>query len=236
MFTLRRLLTYVKVLLRRNFDVMLITKSHLYQLIKEDCNLKFDWNEDLHHTNWKKLALKSCFCASTFQWACGIELRLRAIDLLSFCRDVIFLTRVGFFSCSIKIRCCLAPSYLKKCLVHLHFRLRAKVITITAKKVDQTAFLKSRCSKQAYTIALESVLTEEEAAEYLEQLAFEEEEEQILRSCFFSGEEDITDCYVSRVMKYKAFTTRIERIKRMIECVYLVSIVLLQNKPLRISA
>ena len=121
----------------------------------------------------------------TFQWACGIELRLRAIDLLSFCRDVIFLTRVGFFSCSIKIRCCLAPSYLKKCLVHLHFRLRAKVITITAKKVDQTAFLKSRCSKQAYTIALESVLTEEEAAEYLEQLAFEEEEEQILRSCFF---------------------------------------------------
>ena len=27
-----------KVLLRRNFDVMFITKNHLYQLIKEDCN------------------------------------------------------------------------------------------------------------------------------------------------------------------------------------------------------
>ena len=48
---------------------------------------------------------------------------------------------------------------------------------------------------------MESVLTEEEAAEYLEQLAFEEEEEQILLSCFFcfgffSGEEDIGDWYV----------------------------------------
>ena len=32
----------VKVLLRRNFDVMFITKNHLYQLIKEDCNLKLD--------------------------------------------------------------------------------------------------------------------------------------------------------------------------------------------------
>ena len=42
---------------------------------------------------------------------------------------------------------------------------------------------------------MESVPTEEEAAEYLEQLAFEEEEEQILLSClfFFSGEEDIGD-------------------------------------------
>ena len=50
---------------------------------------------------------------------------------------------------------------------------------------------------------MESVPTEEEAAEYLEQLAFEEEEEQILLSCFFfffffffSGEEDIGDWYV----------------------------------------
>ena len=32
----------VKVLLRRNFDVIFITKNHLYQLIKEDCNLKYD--------------------------------------------------------------------------------------------------------------------------------------------------------------------------------------------------
>ena len=32
---------------------------------------------------------------------------------------------------------------------------------------------------------MESVPTEEEDAEYLEQLAFEEEEEQILLSCFF---------------------------------------------------
>ena len=31
-----------KVLLRRNFDVMFITKNHLYQLINEDCHLKFD--------------------------------------------------------------------------------------------------------------------------------------------------------------------------------------------------
>ena len=67
---------------------------------------------------------------------------------------------------------------------------------------------------------MESVPTEEEAAEYLEQLAFEEEEEQILLSCFFSGKEDIGDWYVFRVMKYKAFKTRIERIKGMIECVY----------------
>ena len=33
---------FLKVLLRRNFDVMFITKNHLHQLIKEDCNLKFD--------------------------------------------------------------------------------------------------------------------------------------------------------------------------------------------------
>ena len=32
----------MKVLLRRNFDVMFITKNHLYQLIEEDCNLTFD--------------------------------------------------------------------------------------------------------------------------------------------------------------------------------------------------
>ena len=48
---------------------------------------------------------------------------------------------------------------------------------------------------------MESVLTEEEAAEYLEQLVFEEEEEQILLSCFvlfcfFPGEEDIGDWYI----------------------------------------
>ena len=43
---------------------------------------------------------------------------------------------------------------------------------------------------------MESVLIEEEPAEYLEQLAFEEEEEQILLSFFFSGEEDIGDWYV----------------------------------------
>ena len=53
---------------------------------------------------------------------------------------------------------------------------------------------------------------------------------------FFSGEEDIGDWYVFRVMKYKAFTTRIETIKGIIECVYRVSMVLLQNKPLWISA
>ena len=44
---------------------------------------------------------------------------------------------------------------------------------------------------------MESVPTEEEAAEYLEQLAFKEEEEQILLFLFFfSGEEDIGDWYV----------------------------------------
>ena len=32
----------LKVLLRRNLDVMFITKNHLYQLINEDCHLKFD--------------------------------------------------------------------------------------------------------------------------------------------------------------------------------------------------
>ena len=62
-------------------------------------------------------------------------------------------------------------------------------------------------------------MIEEEAAEYLEQLAFKEEEEQILLSCFSSGEEDIGDWYVFRVMKYKAFLTRIERIKGMMKCV-----------------
>ena len=74
----------------------------------------------------------------------------------------------------------------------------------------------------AYYNTVEFVPTEEEAAEYLEQLAFEEEEEQILLSCFFFffGEEDIGDWYVFRVMKYKAFTTRIQRIKGMIGCVY----------------
>ena len=71
-----------------------------------------------------------------------------------------------------------------------------------------------------YYDTVESVPTEEEAAEYVEQLAFEDEEEQILLSCFFSGEEDIRDWYVFRVMKYKAFTTRIGKIKGMIECVY----------------
>ena len=63
--------------------------------------------------------------------------------------------------------------------------------------------------------------TEEEAAEYLEQLAFEEEEEQILLSCFIffrGGRYRRLVCL--RVMKYRAFTTRIERIKGMIECVY----------------
>ena len=44
---------------------------------------------------------------------------------------------------------------------------------------------------------MESVPTEEEAPEYLEQLAIEEEEEQFLLSCFFfPGEEDIGDWYV----------------------------------------
>ena len=79
--------------------------------LKEDCNLEFDWNEDFHPTNWKKLGLKSCFFASAIVnlhfnepavWSCGYA-------LLSFCRDVIFLTRIGVFSRSVIIRCCLAP-------------------------------------------------------------------------------------------------------------------------------
>ena len=74
---------------------------------------------------------------------------------------------------------------------------------------------------------VESVLTEEEAAEYLEQLAFEEEKEEILLSCFFlfcfffffrGARYRRLVCF--RVMKYRAFTTRIERIKGMIEYVY----------------
>ena len=60
-----------------------------------------------------------------------------------------------------------------------------------------------------YDDSVEPVPTEEEAAEYLEQLALEEEEEQTLLSRF-SGEEDIRDWYVFRVMKYK--NLRIERI------------------------
>ena len=42
MDTAKEIVTVIKVLLRRNFDVVFITKKHLYQLIKEDCNLKFD--------------------------------------------------------------------------------------------------------------------------------------------------------------------------------------------------
>ena len=53
-----------------------------------------------------------------------------------------------------------------------------------------------------YNDSVEPVPTKEEAAEYLEQLALEEEEEQTLLSRF-SGEEDIRDWYVFRVMKYK---------------------------------
>ena len=49
-----------KVLLRRNFDIMFSAKNHLYQLIKEDCILMFDWSEDFHPTTTKKIALKSC--------------------------------------------------------------------------------------------------------------------------------------------------------------------------------
>ena len=68
---------------------------------------------------------------------------------------------------------------------------------------------------------MELVATEEEATEYLEQLTFEEEEEQILLSFFFffrGGRYRSLVCL--RVMKYRAFTTRIERIKGMIGCVY----------------
>jgi len=84
--------------------------------------------------------------------------------------------------------------------------------------VNQRAFLKRPLLEIGrYDDSLEPVPTEEEAAEYLEQLALEEEEEQI-----FSGEEDIRNWYVSRVMKYKAFTRRIEGIKGVIECVYCV--------------
>ena len=51
-----------------------------------------------------------------------------------------------------------------------------------------------------YDDSVEPVPTEEEAAEYLEHRAFKVEEEQILLSRF-SGEEDIGDWYVFRVMK-----------------------------------
>ena len=67
--------------------------------------LIFDWKEDFHPTNWKFV-----FSHLRSKWACGIELRLCAFGLLSFCRDVIFLTRSGVFSCSIEIRCCPSPS------------------------------------------------------------------------------------------------------------------------------
>ena len=51
-----------------------------------------------------------------------------------------------------------------------------------------------------YDDSVEPVPTEDEAAEYLEHLAFKVEEEQILLSRF-SGEEDIGDWHVFRVMK-----------------------------------
>ena len=64
LYYMRKSQDVLKVLQRRNFYVMFITKNHLYQLINEDCHLKFDWNEDFLPTNWKKLALKSCFSTS----------------------------------------------------------------------------------------------------------------------------------------------------------------------------
>ena len=81
----------LKVLLRRNFDVMFFTKTHLYQLSKEDYNLTFHRNEDFHPANWKKLALKSCLFASAIvnlhfsdpaAWRCGYAL-FRSIVFLS---------------------------------------------------------------------------------------------------------------------------------------------------------
>ena len=66
----------LKVLLRRNFDVMFITKNHLYQLINEDCHLKFDWNEP---QTGKKLALKSFFFSRPPSWIyVPMSLRFRA--------------------------------------------------------------------------------------------------------------------------------------------------------------
>ena len=68
----------VKVLLRWNFDVMFITKNHLYQLIKEDCNLKYDWNEDFHPTNWKNWPWKVVFSRLPLWIYVPMSLRYRA--------------------------------------------------------------------------------------------------------------------------------------------------------------
>ena len=51
----------LKVLLRRHFVFMFVTKNHLYELIKEDCSLKFHWNENFHPANWTKFSSEKLF-------------------------------------------------------------------------------------------------------------------------------------------------------------------------------
>ena len=128
----------------------------------------------------------------TFQWACGIELRLHAISLWSFFRDVIFLTRIGVFSCKL-----LSPfSFLTKKYVSFTFTfvLECNLLQLQRRECTRELSLKAvaRIEIGGYSDSVEPVPTEEEAAEYLEQLASEEEEGQILLSRF-SVEEDNRD-------------------------------------------
>ena len=47
--TVKKVGSHFKVLLRRNFDIMFVTKIRLYQLIKKDCNnIWLKWRFSLH--------------------------------------------------------------------------------------------------------------------------------------------------------------------------------------------
>ena len=63
----RKLAVWLAIDLKCYYDKILIScVSHriIYSSSLRKTNLKFDWNEDFHPTNWKKLGLKSCFFAS----------------------------------------------------------------------------------------------------------------------------------------------------------------------------
>ena len=123
---------------------------------------------------------------------------------MSFSRDVIFSTRIRVFRCRVTVflvkRMSRSPSPSSSSESYYGYSEESEPESFPEKPLLEIG---------GYDYSVEPVPTEEEAAEYLEQLALEEEEEQTLLSRF-SGEEDIRDWYVFRVMKYK--NLRIERI------------------------
>ena len=169
---------------------------------------------------FEKLFFRVRHCEFMFQWACGIELRLRVTGVLSFCRDVIFSTHIRVF------RCRLTVFLLKKMSRSPSPSSSSESLYGYSEESEQESFPeKPLLEIGRYDDSVEPVPTEYRIpwAACLGRGG----KADLIKSFFRGGRHQRLVC----IPCYEIQKLTNRENKRMIECVYWVSIFLLQSSP-----